>query len=222
MTELVSVKHCSLSWSKLPKEKLWQESTPGKTMTSLILFRIAWVWGWRALWLWVLCCLYISYRQWTPYPLCHSLVDRLLLVFLAPQETSPLELWLEDYGNNGLALAVPLGPACRLWAISETPCLFHLKSSLQWKFLPLEILVTLIAIEMHKWNDKSCILSAIIAIFFYLLESDLCSIDESGFFKVYFPISKVRLFVKWLAQNVILPSPVIFFSLFLSNFKNMS
>ena len=97
---------------------------------------------------------------------------------------------------------------CRFWAISETPCWFNLQSSLQWKFLPLEILVNLIAIEMHKWNDKSCILSAITAIFFYLLESDLCCIDELHFFKVYFPISKVRLFIKWLAQNVVLPSPV--------------
>lgn len=88
---------------------------------------------------------------------------------------------------------------CRFWAISETPCLFNLKSSLQWKFLLLEILVNLIAIEMHKWNDKSCILSAIMAIFFYLLESDLCYIDELHFFKVYFPISKVRLFIRWLA-----------------------
>lgn len=86
--------------------------------------------------------------------------------------------WLSLWAHN-----------CRFWAISETPCLFNLKSSLQWKFLPLEILVNLIAIEMHKWNDKSCILSAITAIFFYLLESDLCCIDELHFFKVYFPIS---------------------------------
>lgn len=73
---------------------------------------------------------------------------------------------------------------CRFGAISETPCLFNLKSRLQWKSLPLEIPVNLIAIEMHKWNDKSCILSAIIAILFYLLESDLCCIDELHFFKV--------------------------------------
>lgn len=96
---------------------------------------------------------------------------------------------------------------CRFWAISETPCLFNLKSRLQWKSLPLEIPSNLIAIEMHKWNDKSCILPAIIAIFFYLLESDLCCIDELHFFKVYFPISKVRLFIKWLAWNAVLPSP---------------
>ena len=34
------------------------------------------------------------------------------------------------------------------------------------------------------------------AIFFYLLEPDLYCIDELQFFKVYFPISKVRLFIK--------------------------
>ena len=40
------------------------------------------------------------------------------------------------------------------------------------------------------------ILSAIMAIFFYLLEPDLYCIDELQFFKVYFPISTVRLFIK--------------------------
>lgn len=132
--------------------------------------------------------------------------------------TSSMEMGLEDYGRKTWPCLFLWALACRLWVISETLCLFNLKSSLQWKFFPLEILVNLIAIEMHKWNDKSCILSAIIVIFFYLLESDLCCIDELQFFKVYFPISKVRLFIKWLAKNVILPSPVFF----PSYFKNVS
>lgn len=137
-----------------------------------------------------------------------------------PLTISSLDLGQEDFGSRKPGSGCPSGP---LLIDSELflkllACSF-LKNSLQWKFLPLEIFVNLIAIEMHKWDDKSCILSAIIAIFFYLLESDLCSVDELHFFKVYFPVSKVRLFIKWLAQNVILPSPVLFFH---SYFKNVS